>query len=95
MRPLQFLLLTLSGIFLTLPSRAADVPRVGNETPQPIYLHTDQSPVKLAGAVPTKEEAKQALKAAVQFFRTKVAGHGGYLWQYSGDLKFREAEGKV
>jgi hypothetical protein len=85
----------LVGTMVCLPSRAADGPVVGNAAAEPVYLHTDQSPVKLAGATPTKEEAKRALKAAVQFFRTKVAANGGYLWQYSGDLKFREAEGKV
>lgn len=43
----------------------------------------------------TPEQVKQALQMAVRFFHSQVARNGGYLWQYSGDLTLREAEGKV
>jgi hypothetical protein len=43
----------------------------------------------------TRQRAEQALSQAVRFFHLKVARDGGYLWQYSGDLSLREAEGKV
>jgi cell division protein FtsB len=43
----------------------------------------------------TPEQVKQALQMAVRFFHSQVARNGGYLWQYSGDLALREAEGKV
>jgi PelA/Pel-15E family pectate lyase len=48
-----------------------------------------------AGEPPTRDEAARALRAAVAFFRTAVAAHGGYLWSYSGDLTLREGEGRV
>jgi PelA/Pel-15E family pectate lyase len=48
-----------------------------------------------AAEPPTRDEAVQALEKAVGFYRTQVARHGGYLWQYSGDLKLAEGEGKV
>ncbi len=51
--------------------------------------------VPQADKPPSSEEARQALKKAVRFFHTRVARHGGYLWQYSGDLALREAEGRV
>lgn len=37
-------------------------------------------------------EARQALHKAVKFFRNEVSAQGGYLWQYSADLKYREGE---
>ena len=40
-------------------------------------------------------EAKKALRKAVEFFRTKVAVQGGYVWRYSEDLAKREGEGKA
>jgi len=43
----------------------------------------------------TQDDVKQALQQAVRFFHSQVAYRGGYLWQYSGDLALREAEGKV
>jgi hypothetical protein len=50
----------------------------------------------LAGEnAPSPAEVRQALLRAVEFFHQRVARHGGYLWQYSGDLALREAEGKV
>jgi hypothetical protein len=44
---------------------------------------------------PTPEEATQALKRAVTFFREKVSAEGGYLWRYSEDLSLREGEDKA
>jgi hypothetical protein len=32
---------------------------------------------------------------AVRFFHSRVALDGGYLWEYSGDLALREAEGRI
>jgi len=43
----------------------------------------------------TREGAVAALLQAVRFFHEKVALQGGYLWEYSGDLRLREAEGPV
>lgn len=48
-----------------------------------------------AGETVTRKEAAQALRKAVEFFHSKVASHGGYLWRYSGDLALREGEGKA
>lgn len=48
-----------------------------------------------ASEPPTPEQAASALLRAVQFFHAQVSFGGGYLWEYSGDLKLREAEGKV
>jgi hypothetical protein len=48
-----------------------------------------------AAEPPTPEQAQSALLKAVQFFHTQVSYGGGYLWEYSGDLQLREAEGKV
>jgi hypothetical protein len=42
---------------------------------------------------PTREEAVAAVKKAADFFRTRVASHGGYVWRYSSDLKHRQGEG--
>lgn len=39
--------------------------------------------------------ARQSLERGVEFFTTKVATRGGYLWWYSEDLKEREGEGKA
>lgn len=41
------------------------------------------------------EQAATALKRAVEFYRGKVAVHGGYVYRYSDDLAKREGEGKV
>ena len=41
------------------------------------------------------QQATKALRQAVVFFRTQVSIEGGYLWQYSSDLKKREGEGKA
>jgi len=40
-----------------------------------------------------REQAETALRRGVAFFRTRVAVHGTYLWQYSADLSQREGEG--
>ncbi|MDA1162860.1 MAG: pectic acid lyase [Planctomycetota bacterium] len=40
----------------------------------------------------TAQQGKAALQKAVRFFRDKVSGNGGYLWQYAGDLSEREGE---
>lgn len=42
-----------------------------------------------------RDQAAEALRRAVDFFRTQVATEGGYLWQYSEDLSRREGEGKA
>ena len=47
----------------------------------------------LAAETPTRDEARAALQKAVQFFSTKVAVHGGYVYRYSGDLALRAGEG--
>ena len=38
-------------------------------------------------------DVKKALVRAVTFYHREVATHGGYVYQYSADLKLREAEG--
>ena len=40
-------------------------------------------------------EVREALGRAVNFFRTRVANRGGYVYQYSSDLSKREGEGAV
>lgn len=49
--------------------------------------------------VPTDEslrdQASVALRRAVEFYRSKVASHGGYVYRYSADLTKREGEGKT
>jgi PelA/Pel-15E family pectate lyase len=42
-----------------------------------------------------REQAANALKRAITFYRTKVASHGGYVYYYSLDLKQRWGEGKA
>ncbi|MGM0490794.1 MAG: pectate lyase [Planctomycetota bacterium] len=46
-----------------------------------------------AANAPTREHAVDALNKAVRFFRSKVATHGGYVWRYSSDLRYRQGEG--
>src|SRR5687767_14743859 len=58
----------------------------------PPLLATGDEP---APPTPTREETAQALRKATAFFHQKVSHQGGYLWQYSGDLSLREAEGRV
>lgn len=42
-----------------------------------------------------RDEALQAMKAAVRYYREKVASHGGYVYYYTDDLKQRWGEGKA
>lgn len=56
--------------------------------------------IALSATLPASENelpaaAQQALRKAVEFFRTKVAVQGGYVWRYSEDLARREGEGKA
>jgi len=53
------------------------------------------SPLCFAADGITTKEARRALRKAAGFFGSQVACRGGYLWQYSGDLKLREGEGKA
>ncbi len=46
-----------------------------------------------AADAPSRDEAARALRRAVEFFRTKVAVEGSYLWMYGEDLSKREGEG--
>ncbi len=46
-----------------------------------------------AASAQTTEDAKKALLQAVKFYHRDVATRGGYVYQYSADLKLREAEG--
>src|SRR5687767_7207972 len=48
-----------------------------------------------AGAqeAPARAEAVQALRKAAEFYRTKVARHGGYVYYTSEDLQQRWGEG--
>lgn len=48
---------------------------------------------ELAAAEELPAQAKAALQKAVQFYSQQVADHGGYVYQYSADLKKREGEG--
>lgn len=48
-----------------------------------------------AHEIPARDEVHQALLKAVAFFHKQVASHGGYVWQYSGDLQLREGEGRT
>lgn len=43
--------------------------------------------------VATREQALQSLHKAVDFYHTKVASHGGYVYYYSLDLRDRWGEG--
>ena len=46
-----------------------------------------------AGEATLKASAAKSLRRATEFFRTKIATEGGYLWRYSEDLTLREGEG--
>ena len=52
-------------------------------------------PLPIQAADNLRPQAEQALHKAVEFFRTKVAVEGGYVWRYSEDLAKREGEGKA
>ena len=42
-----------------------------------------------------REDARKAMQRAVEFYSTKVAAHGGYVYRYSDDLVKREGEGRT
>jgi PelA/Pel-15E family pectate lyase len=48
-------------------------------------VHADKAAVK--------EQAREAMRRAAEFFRTEISTGGGYLWRYSEDLSDREGEG--
>jgi len=81
-----------SGKFMPERGEAAPAPR----TPTSVK-HTFQPLQKpsLTETPVTRAETTAALLKAVRFFHEKVARHGGYLWEYSGDLTLHEAEGFV
>ena len=43
----------------------------------------------------TYRDGRTALLKAVRFMKENVSAGGGYLWQYSADLKLREGEGRA
>ncbi|MCS7254695.1 MAG: pectate lyase [Armatimonadota bacterium] len=49
----------------------------------------------IAFGQPFEQRVSDAIMRAVQFFRTKVAVNGSYLWVYSADLKVRRGEGEA
>jgi hypothetical protein len=55
-----------------------------------IFANTSEAQDK---DLPTRAVA--GLKRVTDYFRQHVATEGGYLWQYSADLKLREGEGKA
>ncbi len=57
-----------------------------------LLTHAGPAP---AAADPLRDQAAKALRKAAEFFRTRVATEGGYLWRYSEDLRLREGEGKA
>lgn len=48
-----------------------------------------------ASEATTLESIEAGLARSVDFYRNRVAVHGGYVWQCSADLAKREGEGKV
>lgn len=42
-----------------------------------------------------RTEARKSLRSAIDFYRSKVASHGGYVYYYSADLKDRWGEGRA
>lgn len=48
-----------------------------------------------AAEQPTREEAAQTLRKAVEFFHSAVSSESGYVWRCSGDLTLKEGEGKA
>ena len=42
-----------------------------------------------------RDQVAAAARKATDFFRTRISTEGGYLWQYSEDLKYRQGEGKA
>jgi hypothetical protein len=81
-----------------MPERAAgkssEAPAKATPTSTKHVFHPLRKPA-LSDTPATREQAIAAVLKAVRFFYEKVARHGGYLWEYSGDLTLREAEGPV
>jgi len=81
--------------------RAKVEPLIGGVNPQTRTLPAPPTaiigphPFASAAASPSLEDVRRALQMAIRFFRSRVALDGGYLWEYSGDLALREAEGRV
>lgn len=44
---------------------------------------------------PQRQRALVAARNATEFLTDRVSFNGGYLWQYSADLKLREGEGRI
>jgi hypothetical protein len=81
-----------------MPERAAgkssEAPAKAMPTSTKHVFHPLRTPA-LSDTPATREQAIAAVLKAVRFFYEKVARHSGYLWEYSGDLTLREAEGPV
>src|SRR5262245_39912649 len=58
----------------------------------PAVLSLAAASIALGQQSLTRDEAQQALRKAVTFFRDHVSIEGGYLWRYSDDLSLREGE---
>lgn len=75
--------------------------RISVATPQDRQTSTQSTPrtgrpsLNLTTDSLTQDDVRQGLQKAVRFFHGQVAHGGGYLWQYSGDLVLREAEGRI
>ncbi len=50
---------------------------------------------ELESAEPSQQQAREAMKQAVRFFRQYASASGGYVYQLSADLAKREGEGEV
>jgi PelA/Pel-15E family pectate lyase len=53
------------------------------------------APLRADEPADLRAEAKDALKKAATYYREKAAGHGGYVYYYSLDLKQRWGEGRA
>ncbi len=73
-----------------MPSRIAVAVLLCTWAPQ--AAHADDP---RADRAQLRRQAAAALRKAVEFFRSRVATEGGYLWRYSEDLATREGEGKA
>lgn len=61
----------------------------------PLLLAASLSTAARADDGSLQAQAAAALRKAAEFFTTRVATEGGYLWRYSDDLAKREGEGKA
>src|SRR5215207_6731786 len=52
-----------------------------------IYAQAQEADAKL------REQASATMRKAAEYYRNKVALHGGYVYYYSPDLKLRHGEG--